>query len=124
MDKRLSRPPPRTLGQGIAAVRRVVSPTPVNDDFPTNMLRIIILPYLACRNKSHRSFKTTTPIMTDMHHPDHISYPTFELLFLRENTQGDSYPDHDTTTSLVEELLQQQWGPLAERPVCLYADRA
>ena len=96
------------LGQGIAAVQRVVSLTLADDDFPTNMLRIIILPYLAYRNKSHGSFKTTTPIITDMHHPYHISYPTFELLFLRENTQGDSYPDHDATTSLVEELLQQQ----------------
>ena len=113
-------PPPIMLNQGKVAVQRIVSPPPANDNFPPNMFRIVLLPYLACRNKSHENFKTTTLLMADMHHPDHISYPTFEIMF----TESAPHPDPNVITPLIEELIQRQWGSSAKRPVCLFADRA
>ena len=112
-------PPPVKLDNGRIVAHRIQSPPPVVPHFPSHLLRVVLLPYLTCRNKSQEHFKTTSPIAADMHQHAHIAYPTFELLF----PECIPRPTIAHLRPIIEELVQTQWGPAAERPLCLFCDR-
>ena len=114
-----SGPRPVVLTNSRARTLRVVSPPAAELSLPLNVLRIVLLPYLACRTKGKEHVKTTMPLTTDMHNPQKTAFPIYEVQLLEDQPE----PTYHFLRSLTEELVTHQLGPFAKHPIRLFADR-
>ena len=118
-DYRFWGPRPKLLQKGTARYLRVISPALSKPTPDEQTLRLILLPYASCYTNTRDHVKSTMPIAAHMRRLDQIAYPTFEI----QTAHPMDSPAYSDLKPFVEEVVQAEFGPLASKPTCLFADR-